>query len=112
MDWNVEMRDIKRDLKELRPAIADVQAGFSDLAAAATQAGALDTKTKELIAVAIGIAKQCDDCIGFHVKAAIIAGATREELAETIGMCVYMGGGPSLMYGAKALAAFDQFSAT
>ncbi|MBL4806699.1 MAG: carboxymuconolactone decarboxylase family protein [Rhodobacteraceae bacterium] len=111
MDWNTEMHDIKKDLGALRPAIADVSLAFGDLAGAATAPGALSTKTKELIAVAIGIAKQCDDCIGFHVKAALMAGATRDEISETIGMCVYMGGGPSLMYGAKALAAFDQFSA-
>jgi len=112
MDWNEEMRDIKKDLGALRPAIADVSAAFGDLARAATEAGALDTKTKELLAVAIGVAKQCEDCIGFHVKAAVIAGATRDEISDTIGICVYMGGGPSLMYGAKALAAFDQFTAT
>jgi len=112
MDWNEEMRDIKKDLGALRPAIADVSVAFGDLARAATEAGALDTKTKELLAVAIGIAKQCEDCIGFHVKAAVIAGATRDEISDTIGICVYMGGGPSLMYGAKALAAFDQFTTT
>ena len=112
MDWNEEMRDIKKDLGALRPAIADVSGAFGDLARAATSAGALDTKTKELLAVAIGIAKQCEDCIGFHVKAAVIAGASRDEICDTIGMCVYMGGGPSLMYGAKALAAFDQFTTT
>ena len=111
MHWKEEMRDIREDLKITRPAIPDVAAAFSDLAAAATQPGVLDTKTKELIAVGIGIAKQCEDCIGFHVKAAMMAGATREEIAETVGMCIYMGGGPSLMYGAKAMAAFDEYSA-
>lgn len=110
MDWNNEMHDIRKDLGALRPAIADVSVAFGDLARAATAPGELDTKTKEFIAVAIGVATRCEDCIGFHVKAAIIAGATREEISETIGMCVYMGGGPSLMYGAKALAAFDQFA--
>lgn len=111
MNWNDEMHDIKKDLGALRPAIADVSIAFGDLARAATAPGALDTKTKELIAVAIGVAKQCEDCIGFHVKAAVMAGATRDEISDTIGMCVYMGGGPSLMYGAKALAAFDEFTA-
>lgn len=111
MDWNEAMRDIKRDLKELRPAIAEVNGSFNELAKHATKPGALDTKTKELIAVAIGVAKQCNECIGFHMKAAIMAGATREEVSETLGMCVYMGGGPSLMYAGKALAAYDQFTA-
>jgi alkylhydroperoxidase/carboxymuconolactone decarboxylase family protein YurZ len=62
MDWNEEMRDIRKDLGKLRPAIADVSMAFGDLAAAATAPGALDTKTKELIAVAIGVATRCEDC--------------------------------------------------
>ncbi|MXU64054.1 carboxymuconolactone decarboxylase family protein [Oceanomicrobium pacificus] len=110
MDWTDTMKDTRADLAKLRPEIPEVAAAFNTLANAATAEGALDTKTKELIAIAIGVAKQCNDCIGFHTRAAIRAGATREELAEVIGMCVYMGGGPSLMYGAKAMAAFDAFS--
>ena len=70
----------------------------------------LSPKIKKLVVVAIGVSKQCADCIGFHVRAAIRYGATRAELSEVLGMCVYMGGGPALMYAAKALAAFDQLS--
>ena len=110
MDWQRELKSIDGDLKKLRPAIADVAVAFGDLAREATKPGALDVKTKELIALAIGIAKQCEDCIVFHTKAAIMHGATRDEISDTIGMCVYMGGGPSLMYGAKALSAFDTYS--
>jgi len=84
---------------------------FGELARAATTTGALDEKTKELIAVAIAVAIRCDGCIGFHVKALVRLGATREELNETLGMAVYLGGGPSLMYSANALAAFEEFSA-
>ena len=72
----------------------------------------LDEKTKELIAVAIAVATRCDGCIGFHVKALVRLGATKEELNETLNMSVYLGGGPSLMYAANALAAFEEFSAT
>jgi AhpD family alkylhydroperoxidase len=93
---------------ELRKAMPDVARGFSGLAGAATAAGALDPKTKELIAVAISVADRCDGCIGFHVKAAAKQGATREEIVETVGVAVYMGGGPSMIYGAEALAAFDE----
>ena len=67
-------------------------------------------KTKELIALAIGIAGRCDGCIGFHTKAAIQQGATRQEVLETIDVAVYMGGGPSYVYGAQALEAFDQLA--
>lgn len=110
MDWTAFIDETNRELASLRSEMPGVAQGFAQLARAATQGGALDPKAKELIAVAIGIAKQCDGCIGFHVKAAIRLGASRAELAEVIGMCVYMGGGPSLMYGAKALACYDELA--
>ncbi len=72
---------------------------------------ALDTKTKELIARGISVAVRCDDCIAFHVKAAVQQGATREEIMETLGMAIYMGAGPSAMYASHALDAYTQFSA-
>jgi AhpD family alkylhydroperoxidase len=84
--------------------------GFSSLTSAATAQGALDKKTKELIALAIGVAKHCDGCIGFHTKALVKLGASRKEVEETLGMAIYMGGGPSLMYAADALDSFKQFS--
>ena len=76
---------------------------------AATRDGALDKKTKELIALALGVAAHCDGCIGFHTEALVKLGATREEIEETLGMAVYMGGGPSLMYAADAIGAYEQF---
>ena len=111
MNWTDFLAETNTQLTALRPEIPSASAGFAQLAQAASAQGAIDTKTKELIALAIGIATHCDGCIGFHVKAAIRHGATRAEISETIAMCVYMGGGPSLMYGAKALAAFDELSA-
>jgi len=111
MDWKEFLAGTSRELAALRAEMPAAAAAFSQLAKAATAAGALDPKTKELIAMAIGIATHCDACIGFHARAAIQQGATRGEVAETVAMCVYMGGGPSLMYGAKALAAFDELSA-
>ena len=84
--------------------------GFSAMAQAATKPGALDRKTKELIALAIGVATRCDGCIGFHTEALVRLGATRLEVEEALGMAIYMGGGPSLMYAADALAAFEQFT--
>lgn len=96
-------------IKQLKPAIPDTLKGFYDMAGAATKDGALDKKTKEFIALAIGVSTRCDGCIGFHAKALVELGATREEVAEVLGMAVYMGGGPSLMYAADALRAYDQF---
>ena len=110
MNWEAFISDMNRDLAVLRPAIKDTAAGFGGLAHAATASGALDVKTKELIALAIGVATHCDPCIGFHIKALHRLGATREEVAEAIGTCIYMGGGPALMYGAKAMACYDEMA--
>jgi AhpD family alkylhydroperoxidase len=84
--------------------------GFATLAQTALASKALDGKTKELIALAIAVAVRCDDCIGFHVKAAVEQGASRDEVAETLGMAIYMGAGPSVMYASHALEAFNQFA--
>ena len=83
---------------------------FSTIAEAALALKALDTKTKELIALGISVAIRCDDCIAFHSQAAVQKGASREEVAETLGMAIYMGAGPSVMYASHALGAFSQFA--
>ena len=100
---------ISADLRTLRKGIPDTMQAFSALAQAATRDGALDKKTKELIALAIGVAARCDGCIGFHTEALVRLGATHQEVEETLGMAVYMGGGPSLMYAADAISAYEQF---
>lgn len=101
---------ISSNMKALRKDIADTMQGFSAMALAATKEGALDKKTKELIALAIGISTRCDGCIGFHTEALVKLGTTREEFEEVLGMAVYMGGGPSLMYAADAMLAYEQFT--
>lgn len=101
---------VSRNLATLRSDIPEVMKGFSDLARSATKDGALDKKTKELIALALGVAAHCDACIGFHTQTLVKLGATKAEVEEALGMAVYMGGGPSLMYSANAVAAFEEFS--
>ena len=60
----------------------------------------------------LAVAARCDGCIGFNAKALVNLKASREEFMETLGMAIYMGGGPSLMYAAaEALSAFEEFSA-
>lgn len=101
--------DISAYSAELRKIIPDTMEGFSAMAKGATKTAVLDEKTKELIALALGVAAHCDGCLGYHTKALARLNATREEVAEALGMAIYMGGGPSLMYAADALRAFDQF---
>jgi len=97
-------------LKELRNGAPDVMKGFGAVARAALEGTVLDAKTKELIALAIAVAIRCDACIAFHAEAAVKRGASRDEVMETMGMAIYMGAGPSVMYAAKAIEAFDQFT--
>ncbi len=110
-DYPQIANDLSQEIATLRAGAPATMKAFSALARAATESGSLDVKTKELIACAIAIALRCDGCIAFHVKAARRGGATREDLLETIGMAIYMGGGPSMVYGAEALSAFDEFAA-
>ncbi|MBK8295106.1 MAG: carboxymuconolactone decarboxylase family protein [Solirubrobacterales bacterium] len=93
----------------LGEAAPETMAAFGQLHGASVEEGALDTKTKELIALAIGIAVHCDGCIAFHVHDALEAGASRDEIVETISVAVMMGGGPSVVYGCQALEAADDF---
>lgn len=111
-DYSEIMASINAGLNDLRPRIPDTLAGFSAMAKAATADGVLDKKTKELIALAIGVAKQCDACIGFHTRTLVKLGASEAEIAETLGMAAYMGGGPSLMYAADAWNAFRELEET
>src|SRR3954464_6448136 len=95
-------RQISANMRKLRSDIPDTMKGFSALAQAAARDGVLDKKTKELMALALGVAAHCDGCIGFHAQALVRRGVRREEIEETLGMAAYMGGGPSLMYAADA----------
>lgn len=96
--------------RALRKAIPDVYKGFRELHHASFAAGALDVKTKELIAMAIGVTEACDGCIASHAQAAAKAGASRQEAAEAIGVTFLMNGGPASIYGPRAYDAFCEFA--
>ncbi|QDE33208.1 carboxymuconolactone decarboxylase family protein [Shewanella polaris] len=83
--------------------------GFAELHKASIAPGALDSKTKELIALGIAITVRCDGCITFHVHDALQAGASKEEIAETVSVAMLMGGGPSMVYGIEAMQAVSQY---
>jgi AhpD family alkylhydroperoxidase len=105
------MQDINDCLAPFRKAQSEAMRGFSQLAQASMAEGVISAKHKELIALAIGVSQRCSGCIGFHVKALHRLGATRAELEEMLSVCVYMGGGPALMYTAEALKAWDVIEA-
>ena len=97
-------------LATLRSGAPDVMKSFSELGRAAMTDGALTKKTKELMALALGVAAHCHPCIECHMQTLVKLGATRKKLDGTLGVAVYMGGGLSLMYAANAIAAFEEFS--
>ncbi|MEO9897811.1 MAG: carboxymuconolactone decarboxylase family protein [Paracoccaceae bacterium] len=110
MDWDTFMDETVAEITTMSKEMPETVKGFNLMGAAAKKSGALDEKTKEIMALGIAIATRCDSCIGFHVKSLIRLEITREELCEALAMATYMGGGPSYAYSAKALKAFDQFS--
>ena len=103
------LRNVKKNWGTLAAAQPTVIEAFQKLRHVATATGALDTKTKELMALAISVTHGCDDCIAHHVYDAIEAGASREEFADTLSVAVLMGGGPAMIYASHAIAAVDQF---
>ncbi len=111
MDWDGFMNETVENITALSREMPATARGFNAMGAAAKTSGALDEKTKEIMALGIAIATRCDSCIGFHIKSLIRLGITRDELCEALAMATYMGGGPSYAYSAKALKAFEVFSA-
>ena len=103
-------RAVSASLSKYRAHMPEVMKAFDAMARASTSDGVLDHKTKELIALCLGVAGHCDACIGFHMRALAKAGATRGEIEEALAVAVYMGGGPSLMYAADALTAFEELT--
>ena len=95
----------------LRKAHPDLMEAFAALGKAAYSDGVLDHKTKELIALAISVTVRCDGCVAAHGRSVRQLGASRAEVVEAIGVAVHMGGGPSMVYGAEALRAYDSFAA-
>jgi AhpD family alkylhydroperoxidase len=102
--------DLRSPTRGLRRAAPEVWQAFGTLHEAAVQDGALATRIKELIALALAVEKQCDGCIASHARAAARAGATPAEVAETMGVCLLMSGGPASVYGPRAWAAYHEFA--
>ncbi len=109
--YSSEIAHVGARWRELAKRTPDTMHAFGALHRAATKAGALDSKSKELIALAIAVATHCDACIGFHVRDALKAGATAEEIMETLDVCILMGGATAATYATHAMDALDDFAA-
>ncbi len=110
MSWTKFFNETVGRIGALQKETPEMFKGFNTMSAAAKKNGALSEQTKELIALGIAISTRCDSCIAFHVKSLVRLKLTREELCEALEMIGYMGGGPSIAYGAKALEAYDEFT--
>src|SRR5512135_1286581 len=102
-------KHLEERLAQLGRELPGPMTGFARLHKKAVEDGALSAKTKELMALAISIAVHCEGCIAYHVHDAVQAGATRPDLMETLGVAIFMGGGPASIYAAHAMEAIDQF---
>jgi AhpD family alkylhydroperoxidase len=112
MNWQTKLEDTRAGLRNLNSAIPETARAFGALGKSVKQNGALDYKTKEFVALGISVAERCEPCISLHIEALIKLGASREEVADVLGMCLQMGGGPAMMYAAKALECYDELSAS
>lgn len=110
MAWTTTLDSTRARLRTLYKTIPDVTKGFGAMSKAVKEGGVLDFKTKEFVALGIAVAIRCESCIVLHVEALIKSGATREELADVLGMTIQMGGGPASMYAAKALECWDELT--
>ena len=104
-----EHQHLEERLTQLGQSLPGPMSGFARLHKKAVEEGALPAKVKEMMALAISIVVGCDGCIAYHVHDAVQAGATRPELLETIGVALFMGGGPGSIFAAHALDAIEQF---
>lgn len=111
MSYVSKLKNVKSALEEINERAPDIMQTFGPLHKASVKDGSMSNKTKELIALGISITIRCDDCISYHLHDAVKAGATDEEVFETIHVAVCMGGGPSLMYGTHAYEALKEIRA-
>ena len=111
MSWTDKLSDTRNQLRALNKTVPDTTRAFGALSKAVKNSGTLDFKTKEFVALGIAIATRCDACIALHIKALVKCATTRDEVGDVLAMSHQLGGGPSMMYAAKALDCYDELSA-
>lgn len=111
MSWADKLNGTRTQLRGLNKTIPETTKAFGALGKTVKEGGVLDFKTKEFVALGIAVAYRCEACIVLHIDALVRAGATREEIGDVLAMTIQMGGGPSMMYAAKALECYDEMTA-
>lgn len=110
MSYKAKIAEMRGELRSMNKLIPQTAAAFADLSKVVKDTGPLSVKEKEYVALAIAITQRCEPCINFHVEALMKAGASREELGDVVAVSIQMGGGPALMYGAHAVACWDELA--
>jgi len=106
LDWNDYQRQLGTTIAEIGRISPDTIRGYRGLADAGSKSGVLDGKTRELIALAVSVTRQCDGCITIHTDAAIKQGATREEIVAALSVAITVNAGASLVYSARVMDAY------
>jgi AhpD family alkylhydroperoxidase len=106
IDWNVYRGQVAAGVGEMGKLSPDTVKGYLQQGQAGTKTGHFDAKTRELMALAVAISLRCDGCIAAHTKAAVTAGATKEELAEALGVAISVNAGAAMVYATRTLDAF------
>lgn len=110
MSYKAKIDEMRAELRVMYKAIPEATQGFATLSKAVKDNGPLSVKEKEYVALGIAISQRCEPCINFHVEALMKSGATREEMGDVLAMSIQMGGGPTVMYAAHALACWDELA--
>jgi AhpD family alkylhydroperoxidase len=107
LDWLGYRKELMGRIGDIAKLSPDTVKGYQTLSGAGEKTGHLDAKTRELISLAVAVTTRCDGCITVHVGAALKHGATREEIAEALGVAIAMNAGAALVYSARAMDAVE-----
>ncbi len=106
LDWNEYQRQLLATTGEIGRISPEIVRGYRGLSDAGEKTGVLDPKTRELIALAVAVTRQCDGCITIHTDAAVKKGATREEIVEALGVAIAVNAGAALVFSSRVLDAY------
>ena len=107
LDWNAYQQQLIASIAQIGKSSPDTVRGYRELSDAGAKTGKFDAKTRELIALAVAVTRQCDGCITVHTDAAVKHGATREEIAEALGVAIAVNAGAALVYSARVMDAYS-----
>jgi AhpD family alkylhydroperoxidase len=106
LDWEAYRQEVLAGVGEIAHLSPDTVRGYAALGAAGQKADLLGAKVRELIALAVAVTVRCDGCIAVHVNAAIRHGATREEIAEALGVATAINAGAALVFSTRVMDAY------